>query len=193
MNRRERHKEQIRNAILEVASEIIMKEGVEKLTIRKIAAAIGYSIPTVYEHFLNKEALVHELQKEWLKKMQEMIQLIHAREDNPGVALEKIAETYFFYAKKNPAFYHAVMSLDLGAMDQSPSYPELYTIRTILKELIYQAKKDVFSSQDELEDRVDLLRSILHGAVSLMLVNKIKGGEVRAFGLVKQAIKNLIV
>jgi AcrR family transcriptional regulator len=192
MNQRKKHKEQIRNAILEVASEIIITEGIENLTIRKIAAAIDYSIPTVYEYFLNKEALVHELQKEWLKKMQEVIQIIHAQEDNSILALEKIAEAYFYYAQMKPAFYSAVMGLDRGSMDQSPSYPELHTIRTILKEILYQAKSDVLSSQEELENRVDLLRCILHGVVSLMLVNKIKGGEARAFDLMKQAIKNLI-
>jgi AcrR family transcriptional regulator len=183
MNQRQRHKDQVRRLILDVAAEIIVNEGVDKLTIRKIATAIDYSVPTIYEHFLNKESLLRELQKEWLKKMQEVVQLIHAKEQNPVVALELIAETYFVFAGENPAFYKAVMGMDSGKMDDNPLFPEIYSLRAILKDLIQGALQGKMLSQSEVEDKVDLFRCHLHGIVSLMLVNKIKGGPERAKAL----------
>lgn len=192
MNQRERHKNQVRRHILDVASEIIVKEGIEGLTMRKIALAIGYSLPTTYEHFVSKEALLKELQKEWLRKMQDIVQLIHAKEQNPVVALEKIAQTYFMFAQQNPAFYQAVMGMNSGALDDNADFPEVYTLRAILKDIIQNIQKERVLSQNEIEDRVDLFRCHLHGIVSLMLVNKIKGGAERAKALLNQDITNLI-
>jgi AcrR family transcriptional regulator len=180
MNQRQQHKNQIRRLILDVASEIIVKEGIERLTIRKIASAIDYSIPTVYEYFTNKEALLKELQREWLKKMQEIVQQIYAKEEDPRAALRKISETYFAFAQERPAFYRAVMGMDSGCMDDNKDFPEIYTLRAILKDVIQNILQDKKLSQNELEDRVDLFRCRLHGIVSLMLVNKIKGGAQRA-------------
>lgn len=192
MNQREWHKNQVRRLILDVASEIIVKEGLEGLTMRKIALAIGYSLPTTYEHFVNKEALLKELQKEWLRKMQDIVQLIHAKEQNPVVALEKIAETYFMFAQQHPIFYQAVMGMNSGALDDNGYFPEIYTLRAILKDIIQSVQKERALSQNEIEDRVDLFRSYLHGIVSLMLVNKIKGGGERAKALLNQSIVNFL-
>lgn len=192
MNQRKRHKDQVRRLILDVAAEIIVNEGVEKLTIRKIATAIDYSVPMIYEHFLNKESLLRELQKEWLKKMQEVVQLVHAKEQNPAKALEQIAETYFVFAEGNPAFYKAVMGMDSGKMDDNPAFPEIYSLRAILKDLIQGMLQNKVLSQSELEDKVDLFRCHLHGIVSLMLVNKIKGGVERAKVLLDKDIADFM-
>lgn len=39
-------------------------EGWQSLSIRKIADAIEYSIPVIYDHFENKEAILHEMGKD---------------------------------------------------------------------------------------------------------------------------------
>lgn len=185
MTAKERHKQQLRMNILEAASGIILCDGVERLTIRKIAAAIDYSVPMVYEHFLNKQALLQELQKEWLKQILELIQRIHAQEENPKVALEKIAVTYLEFAKENGVFYRVAMDLKSGPMDGRSDFPEIHSLRTILKDLIRQVHAEELLTERALENQVDLLRSMLHGVVSLMLANKLKGGHARALNLIK--------
>ena len=54
--RRLREKEKVRAAILDTAWNMVKEEGWQSLSIRKIADAIEYSVPVIYDHFENKEA-----------------------------------------------------------------------------------------------------------------------------------------
>jgi AcrR family transcriptional regulator len=59
--RREREKFERRNAILECAKELILQNGVEKLSMEDIAQKAELSKATIYLYFSGKEALLHEI------------------------------------------------------------------------------------------------------------------------------------
>lgn len=55
--RRERNRQEMREAILEAARRIVTEQGIEALTMRAVAGAIGYSAAALYEYFPAKEDL----------------------------------------------------------------------------------------------------------------------------------------
>ncbi|MEA2464890.1 MAG: hypothetical protein QOJ98_2637 [Acidobacteriota bacterium] len=59
--RREREREEIRTRILDAARELFASEGVDSVTMRRIADRIEYSPTAIYFHFKDKEALLAEL------------------------------------------------------------------------------------------------------------------------------------
>lgn len=59
--RREREREEIRSRILDAARELFASEGVESVTMRRIAERIEYSPTAIYFHFRDKESLLAEL------------------------------------------------------------------------------------------------------------------------------------
>jgi AcrR family transcriptional regulator len=59
--RREREREEIRTRILDAARELFASEGVESVTMRRIADRIEYSPTAIYFHFRDKESLLAEL------------------------------------------------------------------------------------------------------------------------------------
>jgi AcrR family transcriptional regulator len=59
--RREREREEIRTRILDAARELFAHEGVESVTMRRIADRIEYSPTAIYFHFRDKESLLAEL------------------------------------------------------------------------------------------------------------------------------------
>lgn len=59
--RRERNRQEMRGAILDVAREIIAAGGVDELTIRSVAQRLGYSPGALYEYFASKEAILEAL------------------------------------------------------------------------------------------------------------------------------------
>ena len=59
--RREREREEIRARILDAARELFAQEGVESVTMRRIADRIEYSPTAIYFHFRDKESLLSEL------------------------------------------------------------------------------------------------------------------------------------
>ncbi len=61
IERRQKEKENTKNSIVRAALDIAIKDGWNAVTIRKIAKAIEYTPPIVYEYFKNKEDLMNEL------------------------------------------------------------------------------------------------------------------------------------
>jgi len=59
--RREREKENMRSAILEAATKIILEEGYDNLTMRKIADAIEYTPTTIYNYYKNKAQIIEDI------------------------------------------------------------------------------------------------------------------------------------
>ena len=59
--RRAREREEIRTLILDAARELFAAEGVEAVTMRRIAEKIEYSPTAIYFHFKDKETLLREL------------------------------------------------------------------------------------------------------------------------------------
>lgn len=56
--RRQRNKDELKALIIENACRIINTEGIENLTMRKIATMIDYTPTTIYKYFKNKEELL---------------------------------------------------------------------------------------------------------------------------------------
>lgn len=61
MGKREAVRRRTFAEILETAGRMAEAEGWRAVTIRRIAAEIGYSTPVIYQHFPSKEAVLHTL------------------------------------------------------------------------------------------------------------------------------------
>lgn len=61
IERREKQKAELRAKILEAARELIVSEGVDSFSMRKVAGKIGYTATALYFHFQDKETLLQEL------------------------------------------------------------------------------------------------------------------------------------
>jgi len=56
--RREKGKEETRRIILETACELFEEQGYEKATMRELASRAGVGLGTIFQHFINKPALL---------------------------------------------------------------------------------------------------------------------------------------
>ena len=74
--RKAREKENLRKLIVANAHEILMKNGLEGLTMRSIANNIEYSQSKIYEFFANKDELCEVLCSEHCEKLLELLQKI---------------------------------------------------------------------------------------------------------------------
>ena len=61
LERKKRDQENIRSGILNAAINLAKSDGWNAVTIRKIAEAIEYTPPIVYEYFKNKDDLIREI------------------------------------------------------------------------------------------------------------------------------------
>lgn len=184
-DRRRRHKEQLKQAILETASELILNEGYPALTIRRIAEAIEYTVPTIYEHFSSKEAILQELQQHWTNDLFKIVHDVYVLGLAPEQSLKQCAEEYCKYALKHPTIYKTVMGMEGSSCDQKEA---IQTIRTYIKEWITKIEKKPI----DLDNAVDTYRSFLHGIASLYLINKFKGSKQHLLAIVQEFVEGLL-
>ncbi|MCC9135628.1 TetR/AcrR family transcriptional regulator [Pontibacter silvestris] len=168
--RKKRHKEELRSSILEAAWQLVVQEGWQALSIRKIAEAIEYSVPVIYDHFANKEAILLELTKQGFQKLNTA--LIKAQEGTVSTEsqIEAMAYAYWRFAFDNKAYYQVMYGLGIPSCETVNQISELSTF----SELILQPVKKLIAIGKNPETdpflKLHTFWSMLHGLVSINMM-----------------------
>ncbi len=191
--RRERERQELRQAILSAARDIAAREGWQEVTIRKIAEAIEYTPPIIYEYFASKESLLLELLREGFRQLVQIIQTIQAKGDPPENVLREVAIAYWHFAFNSPELYQVMHGLGGVPFGTSETPPEARSAFAAVRETVRAALKAHGVRRPDLDGDVDILWSTLHGLISLTMTGRIAGGEPRAASLVERAVNDLLV
>jgi AcrR family transcriptional regulator len=112
IERKQRGKESVRRSILDAALNIAVTEGWHSVTIRKIADAIEYAPPIVYEHFENKEDLIKELIISGFRELLRSFVSAKEAESDPRKILMQASLNQWDYAVNNKELYQLMFSLE---------------------------------------------------------------------------------
>ncbi|WP_028297823.1 TetR/AcrR family transcriptional regulator [Olivibacter sitiensis] len=102
--RKNRHKEDLRQRILDAAKKLFLKEGYGATSIRKIAAEIEFSPTTIYLYYDDKAAIAYALHQEGFRLMRVGFEALH-NVDNPFERLKAMGRAYLKFSLENPDFY----------------------------------------------------------------------------------------
>jgi AcrR family transcriptional regulator len=105
--RRERQKRALRQEILAAARELFVKEGYERLSMRKIAEKIEYSPTTIYLYFRDKDELLEQMCEETFALLSKKLSKILAADDDPVELLRAGLKAYVEFGLKHPNHYQA--------------------------------------------------------------------------------------
>src|SRR5262245_41773091 len=136
--RRLRDREKIKSAILSTAWQMVKEEGWQSLSIRKIADAIEYSIPVIYDHFENKDAILFEFAKEWIKKLAKKIREAKEKNDDPSIQLKLIAYAHWDFARRYKEHYQLMYGLNMQGCEVEKCLPEKTVFRNLVMAPIMQ-------------------------------------------------------
>jgi AcrR family transcriptional regulator len=163
--RKERQRKEVRDSILEAAWRLVNDEGWQSLSIRKIADAIEYSVPVVYDHFENKEAILFEFNKQGFKLLGEKIKEVKEAHATPVLQLEAMAFAYWDFAFANQEFYQVMFGLGMPGCEQIKKMPELLEFTETIKRTIEEINPETNSFL-----KLNSFWSMLHGLVSINLM-----------------------
>lgn len=104
-----RKQEEIRSSILYAAREIIERDGVQGLSIRKITNAIDYSPAIVYHYFKDKNEIVETLMEEGYRKILSSVTSVKRNEDEPEKEIKEVFTKYIKAALDSPEEYMAFL------------------------------------------------------------------------------------
>ncbi|WEK33417.1 MAG: TetR/AcrR family transcriptional regulator [Candidatus Pseudobacter hemicellulosilyticus] len=108
--RKEKHREDLKQLILNAAKKLFTTDGYEATTIRKIAAEIEFSPTTIYLYYKDKNDILYALQKEGFHIMANQFQAL-LQVDHPFERLKAMGRTYIQFAFDNPEFYDLMFLL----------------------------------------------------------------------------------
>jgi AcrR family transcriptional regulator len=105
--RRQRENEEMRELILSASGGIIAEEGIENLSIRRLAARIEYSPAVIYHYFKDKDDIINNLMKKGYGDIVGVISSVQGGE--PMQRLEEMTRKYIAKALEMPDIYRTVL------------------------------------------------------------------------------------
>ena len=105
IERRLAQKERLRRLILDAAAELFVKEGFEKVSMRRIAKKIDYSPMSIYLHFRDKAALLDTICVETFATLIKRLAKLHDYSDDPIETLKAGLRVYIEFGLRHPYHY----------------------------------------------------------------------------------------
>lgn len=102
--RKEREKQDMKQLIIQTAMKLFVNEGIENVSIRKIADKIEYSPGSIYSYFKDKGEIIHAVHNEGFEKLYALQKTLDPVKD-PREKLAKMGELYMKFAMENKEYY----------------------------------------------------------------------------------------
>lgn len=189
-----REKDDIRARILSTAWQMVKDEGWQSLSIRKIALAVNYSIPVIYDHFENKEAIVFEFAKQGFHLLTKNIEKAIEKFSDPADQIKAIAAAYWKFASRHKEYYQLMYGMGMEGCAIEKCFPE----RSGFRNMVMDPIKSIIAKRGNGEDNAFLkyltFWSIMHGLISIRNLNSNVSEDVNTMVMddaVEGFIKNL--
>lgn len=190
--RREREKQEVRQAILTAAREIALHEGWQAVTIRKVAERIEYSPSMIYEYFASKEAILLELHREGFRLLALSLNTARGSSEDHEERLIHMAEAYWEFAMRNPELYQVMHGLNGVPLDCRENPVAVYPSFDTTVEALNEWSHSRGIALPEVEDAVKIFRAFLHGLVCLNMEHPMYGDEAHVRRLVRRGVHDLL-
>ena len=166
----------LRRRILDITRHLLVQEGYQNLSMRKIARAINYSATSIYLYFDSKDALLHTLIDEGMTHLYQDLKAAAAQHpDDPVARLDALCQCFIAFGLGNPEYYEIMFLLHPEHMERYP--PKKYrrarrNLDVIAATLAAGAEAGIFETEDPRVSASAVWAS-LHGAVSLLLAERV--------------------
>jgi AcrR family transcriptional regulator len=116
------HHGDLKNALIKAGVEILAREGLSGLSLRKVARLAGVSHAAPYAHFADKQALIAAISTEGFKQLYTQIESVRTtQKDNPSGLLTETAWATIQFALIEPDRFKLMFS---SVLDKEKDYPD---------------------------------------------------------------------
>jgi AcrR family transcriptional regulator len=166
-DRKLRQKEEVRASILDTAWELVVTEGWQSFSIRKIADAIEYSVPVIYSHFENKDAILLEFNKKGFQLLVETLAAAKAGQTNPADEIRAMGRAYWSFAFANKEYYQLMFGLGIPTCETASKIPAMQDFNKVIISSIVAMVPEGKPLTFEPFLKYQSFWSMLHGLVSI--------------------------
>ena len=168
--RKNREKRNMRAGILNASMKLFLKDGYDKVSLRKIADEIEYSPATVYNYFKDKDEILYSLHNTAFEKF--YFELSKANNiKNPLNRLKKLGKLYIDFALNNPKYYDLmfIMRSPIKNVQSEKDWVKGHESFQILRDCISDCIKEGYLRKTNADTAAFAMWSFVHGVVSLII------------------------
>lgn len=109
--RKEWEKEQRKNRIIDIAQDLMLKDGSRKVALEKVARASGYNKRTLYLYFRGKDELFLAVVLRGQRILKESLRQALDKAGG-GPAVERLGRVFFNFSIQHPGFFSLIMEYE---------------------------------------------------------------------------------
>lgn len=179
------HHGDLKNALIEAGIQILSKEGVGALSLRKVARQAGVSHAAPYAHFTDKQALIAAISTEGYKELYERISQAAVRYANdPLRQFVESSWAYVAFALDEPAHFKITLS---GVVEKEKDYPAFVEIAQknyqLLLEIITACQSAGILDPGAPDLMAVSVWGLIHGFVSLVLEDQLSHAVLERYSV----------
>lgn len=169
------HHGDLKNALIKAGVEILAKEGVGGLSLRKVAQRAGVSHSAPYAHFQDKQSLIAAISTEGFNQLYAKLELaISPFSNNPRKQLTEGIKAYVHFAEENTDTFKIMFS---GVLEKEKEYPSFVEISSKTFKLVVDVVRACQDAGILPAASADLMAvsvwGQVHGIVSLALEGQV--------------------
>ncbi len=126
-----------RRNILDAADKLFCRNGVEKTTMEQLAAEAGYSKPTLYGYFKDKDEVYFALVLEFMEKIVVKVDKAINEQNAFSDTFSKICQDVFRLATRYSLYFEGLIgtiNVNIKADDTPQIYKDIYRLGEVLNE-----------------------------------------------------------
>ena len=176
-DRRDREKLQMKKLILQAAARIIVTDGYDKLSIRKIANQIEYSPAIIYHYFSNKDEILSQILRQGYQNLMSALGEGQTQAGSPETRLKNLTIKYIDTALENPEQFLAVQLNKSPEVQEFTAYlfegaAEEKPALTILAKAIEEICAEQNLPSNEIEMTAQIIAASTLGFITKLILEK---------------------
>jgi len=164
--RRLQQRQDVRRSILEATESLLVADGYEGFSMRRLAARCGYAAPTIYHHFGDKRGLIDALLEQRFRQMVERIDRVPAADD-PLATLRGQLSAFVSFGLENPTHYRLLV--EPRSDDDAPPTQAAEESRELIEVTLSQLARAGRLLVGDIDEAVQCIWVMLHGLISMRI------------------------
>jgi AcrR family transcriptional regulator len=169
------HHGDLKNALIEAGAEILSKEGVSGLSLRKVASRAGVSHAAPYAHFTDKQALIAAISTEgYCRLYEKLTAVVQKYQLDPLRQFVEVAWAFIEFARDDPDLFKVTFSSVIEKEKDFPAFVEMTRKNFQLLVVLVEACQAAGVLKPGLADEMAVsIWSLVHGLASLLIEDQI--------------------
>jgi AcrR family transcriptional regulator len=187
-----RKMESLRERISAAAQELFLRDGVEGVSMRKVAEKVGVTAPAIYRHFKDKDDLLNEIINVGLETLQRYLEPAFKAE-TPLERLQLLIDYYLDFAMEQPRYFDFAFLVPSHGIrfSEELSRHNRATFMFAVQQVHLCMEEGIFKRSDPLETAI-MLWAEAHGLVTLFRMERFGDNADQFLPIFKRSIGRLL-